>query len=61
MATTEEKLDAELGRILKVAADMAPVSNELHQLQQTQSTAWPWRVPQAPSYTSDHAPKPFRD
>jgi hypothetical protein len=55
MSTENKKLDEELSRILKTAADMTPVSKEL-QLQQTQSHAWPWQVPQAPSYISDHAP-----
>lgn len=59
MATQRERrLDKELGRILKAAADMAPVSKEL-QLQQIQSFSWPWQVPQAPSYTLDHAPNPY--
>lgn len=60
MATEKKQLDKELGRILKIAADMTSVSKEL-QLQQTQSyTSWPWQVPQAPSYTSDHSPNgPF--
>jgi len=55
MVNEREKLDEELGRILKAAAEMAPISREL-QRQQTQSHAWPWQVPQAPSYSLDHAP-----
>jgi hypothetical protein len=54
MTTKSPVLDAELQRILETAADMAPIPNEL-KLQQTQSS-WPWQVPQAPSYTTDHTP-----
>lgn len=56
MTTKSSTLDAELQRVLEVAAQMAPIPNEL-QMQQTQSS-WPWQVPQVPSYTTDHTPKP---
>ena len=59
MATENKQLDIELGRILKIATDMTPVSKELHP-QPTQSNTWPWQTPQAPSYISDHTPnRPF--
>lgn len=58
MSSKQAALDDELQRVLKIAADMAPVQNELQiHTQQSQST-WPWQVPQVPSYTSDHAPQP---
>ncbi|WP_315731185.1 MULTISPECIES: hypothetical protein [unclassified Bradyrhizobium] len=57
MATTENKaLDQELSRILEIAAEMTPVSKELNRLQQVQNNVWPWQVPQAPTYVSDHTP-----
>jgi hypothetical protein len=56
MATDKKQLDKELGRILKIAAEMTPVPQEL-QMQQTQSS-WPWQVLQVPTYTSDHTPLP---
>jgi hypothetical protein len=56
MATENKQLDEELGRILKIAADMTPVPQELQQ-QQTQSS-WPWQVPQVPTYTTGHTPAP---
>jgi hypothetical protein len=56
MTTKTSTLDAELQRVLEVAAQMAPIPNEL-QMQQTQSS-WPWQVPQVPSYTTDHTPEP---
>lgn len=59
MATDNEQLDTELGRILNIAAEMTPVRMEL-QLQQTQST-WPWQVPQVETYTSDHVPVRYQD
>jgi hypothetical protein len=58
MATKSTVLDAELQRILEIAAEMTPIPNEL-KLQQTQSS-WPWQVPQAPSYTTDHTPEQNR-
>jgi hypothetical protein len=56
MATENKQLDEELGRILKIATEMTPIPQEL-QPQQTQSS-WPWQVPQAPTYTTDHTPAP---
>lgn len=58
MATENKQLDQELGRILEIAADMTPGAKELHRLQHVQSNVWPWQVPQAPSYISDHTPNP---
>lgn len=60
MADNRE-LEKELRRILDGAGAGAPFSLslvEFQQLRQTQSSAWPWQVPQVPSYTSDHAPGP---
>jgi hypothetical protein len=54
MTTKSPMLDAELQRVLEIAAEMAPLPNEL-KLQQTQ-ISWPWQVPQVPTYTTDHTP-----
>jgi hypothetical protein len=53
MAQTE-KLDEELRRILDTTGQKNPLPMEqLSQLKPVQAFAWPWQVPQAPSYTSD--------
>jgi hypothetical protein len=54
MAQTE-KLDEELRRILETTGQNNPVPTNLLQLKPVQAFAWPWQVPQVPSYTSDHA------
>jgi hypothetical protein len=54
MATENKQLDEELRRILKIAADMTPVPQEL--LQQQIQSSWPWQVPQVETYTTDHTP-----
>jgi hypothetical protein len=59
MTKKRTTLDTELQRVLEIAAEMAPIPNEL-QLQQTQSS-WPWQVPQTPTYTTDHIPDQNRN
>jgi len=50
-------LDEELRRVL-VAAQQPIPALELQQFTLTQSSIWPWQVPQTPAYTSDHTPTP---
>jgi hypothetical protein len=55
MTTKKAVLDTELQRVLDIAAEMTPLPNELHSVQQNQSS-WPWQVRQLPTYTTDHIP-----
>jgi hypothetical protein len=50
------KLDEDLQRILEAASQRNSLPVELQLPKPVQSFAWPWQVPQVPSYTSDHAP-----
>lgn len=50
-----EKLDEQLRQILETAGQKSPVP-DLLQYKPVQAFAWPWQVPQVPSYTTDHAP-----
>jgi hypothetical protein len=49
-------LDDELRRLLDSISRQSDLPVELQQFKQTQSSMWPWQVPQAPAYTSDHTP-----
>jgi hypothetical protein len=49
------KLDEDLQRILD-SAGQRTFPTELQLPKPLQSFAWPWQVPQVPSYTADHAP-----
>jgi hypothetical protein len=50
------KLDEDLQRILDSAGQRKSFPAEFQLPKPVQSFAWPWQVPQVPSYTSDHAP-----
>ena len=52
-----DKLDEELRRVLEAAGANQSVPVTLQQMTQTQSSVWPWQVPQIPSHMSDHTPQ----
>jgi hypothetical protein len=51
----QRNLDEELRRLLSGASRTAPLGVEMQQPKHTQSSAWPWQVPQVPAHTSDHS------